>query len=226
MTFSIAARCPDSGLLGIAVTSSSICVASRCGFARAGAGAALSQNITDPQLGTELLSLCSRGLEAPAALDQLCSQAKDIQWRQLALVDMQGNTAHFSGDQVLGIHGSASGPACVSVGNLLEHAEVPNAVIEGFQKATGHFASRLIAGLEAGLASGGEAGPIHSAGVMVVDKLSWPVVDLRVDWEEQADQAIGRLRSVWQEYEPQLQAYVVRALDPANSQSYGVPGDE
>jgi len=226
MTFSIAARCPDTGLMGVAVTSSSICVASRCAFARAGVGAALSQNITDPQLGTELLALCSRGLSAPQALEQLCSETKDINWRQLALVDVKGETAFYSGDQVLGIHAAASSEGCVSVGNLLANTDVPQAVIDGFTNAKGHFADRLIAGLEAGLAAGGEAGPIHSAGIKVVDRLSWPVVDLRVDWENAENEAIARLRQVWHEYEPQLQAYVIRALDPANSESYGVPGDE
>lgn len=226
MTFSIAARCPDTGLMGVAVTSSSICVASRCAFARAGVGAALSQNITDPQLGTELLALCSRGLSAHQALEQLCNETKDINWRQLALVDMKGETAFYSGDQVLGIHATAIGEGCVSVGNLLANIDVPQAIIDGFTKAKGHLADRLIAGLEAGLAAGGEAGPIHSAGVKVVDRLSWPVVDLRVDWENAENEAIARLRQVWQEYEPQLQAYIIRALDPANSESYGVPGDE
>lgn len=225
MTFSIAARCAETGMLGVAVTSSSICVASRCGFALAGAGAALSQNITDPQLGPELLSLCSRGQSASRALDQLCSEAKDITWRQLALVDKKGEVAFFNGDQVLGCNGGAVGEACVSVGNLLANVNVPQAIIDGFIASKGHLADRLLIALEAGLAAGGEAGSIHSAGVKVVDKLSWPVVDLRVDWEPQDDAVLAKLRQTWHEYEPQLDAYVIRALDPSNSESYNVPGD-
>lgn len=226
MTFSIAARCADTGMLGIAVSSSSICVASRCGFARSGAGAALSQNITDPQLGGELLSLCSRGYNAKEAMERLCTQAKDIQWRQLALVDARGQTASFSGDKVLGVHAAASGNGCVAIGNLLDNSGVPEAMIHTYENSRGALAQRLLLALKAGLSAGGEAGTIHSAGVMVVDRLSWPVVDLRVDWEQEGDMAIDKLQSIWQEYAPQQQAYVIRALDPANSESYGVPGDE
>ncbi|MDX6621300.1 MAG: hypothetical protein QOK36_3686, partial [Gaiellales bacterium] len=71
MTFSLAALCPDSGRFGIVVASSSPAVAARCAHARAGVGAAASQNITDPSLGPALLDLLASGLPAPEALMQL-----------------------------------------------------------------------------------------------------------------------------------------------------------
>ena len=74
------------------------------------------------------------------------------------------------------------------------------------------------------MACGGEAGPVHSAAVKVVDDYSWPLVDLRIDWSE--DDPIGELAALWQAYEPQMQAYITRALDPREAPSYGVPGDE
>ena len=74
------------------------------------------------------------------------------------------------------------------------------------------------------LACGGEAGPVHSAAVKVVDDYSWPLVDLRIDWSE--EDPIGELAALWQAYEPQMQAYITRALDPREAPSYGVPGDE
>jgi uncharacterized Ntn-hydrolase superfamily protein len=67
--------------------------------------------------------------------------------------------------------------------------------------------------MRAGLDRGGEAGPVHSAGLLVVDKVPWPVVDLRVDWDD-AD-PIGRLEALWAIYAPQIDAYVGRALSPA-----------
>jgi uncharacterized Ntn-hydrolase superfamily protein len=84
-------------------------------------------------------------------------------------------------------------------------------MIEAFESAPDHLAARLIAGLEAGLAAGGEDGPVRSAGVLVADRQSWPVVDLRVDWHEQP---VAALRALWTAYAPQLEAYVTRALDP------------
>ena len=194
MTFSIAARCPETGMLGIAVTSSSICVASRCGFAKSGIAAAVSQNITDPTLGDAMIDACGEGMSAEQALEKVCQSSDNINWRQLSVVDAQGNVAHYSGSETLGVNGSAKGDNCVSVGNLLSATDIPQAVVKGFESATGHLASRLIAALEAGMAAGGEAGPIHSAGVKVVDKMAWPVVDLRVDWDDQPDNAIPQLR--------------------------------
>ena len=77
--------------------------------------------------------------------------------------------------------------------------------------------------MRAGLDAGGEAGPIHSAGLKLVDKVSWPVADLRVDWTD--DCPVHGLAALWDLYKPQMDAYVSRALHPAGAPSYGVPGD-
>jgi uncharacterized Ntn-hydrolase superfamily protein len=73
-------------------------------------------------------------------------------------------------------------------------------------------------------AAGGEAGPVHSAALKVVGDLVWPIIDLRVDWAEEAP--ISRLQELWQAYQPQMQDYIDRALNPTVAPSYGVPGDE
>lgn len=226
MTFSIAARCPETGMFGVTVTSSSICVASRCAFGRAGVGAALSQNITDPDLGRRLLDLCEEGASAEEALAQVVTETQNVQWRQLGVVDTQGNTACFSGEHTLGVNSTAQGDGCVSMGNLLENDGVPQAMVDAFEKSNGHFAYRLLTALEAGADAGGEAGPVHSAGMKVYSEYAWPIIDLRVDWEPAADNAVPRLSRIWKVYEPQLEAYITRATDPAGSESYGVPGDE
>lgn len=211
MTFSIAALDRQTGALGCAVTSSSICVASRCAFARAGVGAALSQNVTDPRLGQRALELMAAGLPAGDALARITAEADDLAWRQLALVDREGGLAWHSGAKALGRHATAEGQACIALGNLLADPGVPAAMIEAFESTSDHLAGRLIAALEAGLAAGGEDAPVRSAGVLVADRQSWPVVDLRVDWQ---DQPIAALRALWTAYAPQLEAYVTRALDP------------
>src|SRR5699024_11903232 len=83
MTFSIAARCPDTGMVGVAVSSSSICVASRCAFVRAGVGAALTQNVTDPTLGPAVLDAIADGANTQAALDHIARDNHTIEWRQV-----------------------------------------------------------------------------------------------------------------------------------------------
>ena len=74
------------------------------------------------------------------------------------------------------------------------------------------------------LAAGGEAGPVHSAGTLLVDRQDWPLAELRCDWSE--DCPIENIAAAWDFYSPQMDDYVTRALDPSAAPSYGVPGDE
>lgn len=223
MTFSLIARCAKSGQFGMVISSSSPAVAARCAHTRAGVGAVASQNITDPGLGPLLLDELAKGNSASDALILITRNRQHIDYRQLLVIDAQGRTAIHSGGQVLGIWGEAQGKDCAAGGNLLGNDTIPDAMIHAFESATGHLGDRLIAALSAGLEAGGEAGPVHSAGLKIVDRLDWPLVDLRIDWSETPIQA---LESAWQIYRPQMAAYVQRALDPTQAPSYGVPGDE
>ncbi len=226
MTFSVAAFCPETGMFGTIVTSSSICVASRCAFGRAGVGAASSQNITDPSLGNRLLDLCEQGASAEESLAQVVKETPNVDWRQLGVIDKQGNSACYSGEKTLGVHNMAQGKNCLAMGNLLDNKGIPAALVEAFESSSGHLADRLLTALEAGVKAGGEAGPVHSVGVKVYSEYDWPIVDLRVDWDPIPDNAIPQLRTIWEEYEPQMQPYITRAINPDEAESYGVPGDE
>ena len=224
MTFSIVGRCSETGQLGIAISSSSIAVGARCPWLRAGVGAVASQNITLPALGPQILDALEAGLEPAAALDQALSRNGYSQYRQVALLDSQGRSALFSGSEALGLHNALAGEQCVAAGNLLASPEVIAAMIDAFEHSQGLLAERLLAAMHAAMAAGGEAGPVHSAALKVVDDLTWPLIDLRVDWAD--DNPIGQLTNLWHAYRPQMQDYVIRALDPTRAPSYGVPGDE
>jgi uncharacterized Ntn-hydrolase superfamily protein len=224
MTFSLVARCRDTGMFGVAVTSSSPAVAARCAYARAGVGAVASQNVTDPSLGPLTLDLMEGGMSAEAAIAEIKQRGRFIEYRQVLAVDRNGGSASYSGPNVLGTWAEAHTENIASGGNLLANAGVPQAIVDGFLASSGHLGDRLILAMRAGLAAGGEAGPIHSAGLRVVDKVSWPVADLRCDWTE--DCPIDAIAKLWDIYKPQLDAYLQRALDPREAPSYGVPGDE
>jgi uncharacterized Ntn-hydrolase superfamily protein len=224
MTFSVAARCPDSGMFGVAVSSSSPAVAARCAYARAGVGAVLSQNITDPRLGERLLDLMALGAGADEAMAIVESTAENIQFRQLLAVDGAGGAAIFTGSEALGKRGAAKGLGVASGGNLLADAAIPEKIVAAFLASEGHLGDRLLVAMRAAVAAGGEEGPIHSAGMKLVQEVPWPVADLRVDWTEGCP--IAALTSLWEIYKPQLAAYVTRALSPAAAPSYGVPGDK
>jgi uncharacterized Ntn-hydrolase superfamily protein len=224
MTFSLVARCAETGMFGVAISSSSPAVAARCSYARAGVGAVASQNITDPTLGPLALDLMQVGATAVQAIARIKAESAFIDYRQVLVIDAAGATAIHSGPNALGIWAEAQGRDVASGGNLLANSSVPQAIVAGFESASGHLGDRLIAAMRAGVAAGGEAGPVHSAGLRLVDKVSWPVADLRCDWTE--DCPIEALASLWDIYKPQLAAYVQRALDPRAAPSYGVPGDE
>jgi len=224
MTFSLVARCAQTGMFGLAISSSSPAVAARCSFARACVGAVASQNVTDPTLGPMALDVMEQGLSAAQAVEEVRKAGKFIEYRQVLAVDKAGGTAIHSGPNSLGIWTQAMAQNVASGGNLLDNEGVPQAIVEGFQATEGHIGDRLIAAMRAGLAAGGEAGPVHSAGMKIVDKVSWPVADLRCDWTESCP--IENIAAAWEVYKPQLDAYVQRALDPREAPSYGVPGDD
>lgn len=211
-------------MFGIAVSSSSPCVAARCAHARAGVGVVATQNITDPTLGPRGLDLMASGLSAAEALERIKAEARHIDYRQLALVDAKGNGAAFSGAHTLGTHRTVIKPDVVAAGNLLSTPAVPEKMAEAFlanpEKALG---ARLIRAMQAALDAGGEEGPVHSVGMLLVRDVAWPVADLRVDWHE--TDPIGELARLWELWEPQLEAYVSRGINPSVAPSYGVPGD-
>ncbi|MBY6002864.1 DUF1028 domain-containing protein [Salipiger bermudensis] len=225
MTFSLVARCAETGQFGVAISSSSPAVAARCAYALAGVGAVASQNVTDPRLGPQALELMAQGAGAAEAVKALQEGAAHMAYRQVLAVDAQGGTAIHSGPNSLGIWTQAEGQDVAAGGNLLANDGVPQAMVAGFEAATGALGDRLIAAMRAGVAAGGEAGPVHSAGMLIVDRESWPFAELRCDWIDEGC-PIEAIARAWEVYQPQAADYVTRALDPSAAPSYGVPGDE
>lgn len=213
-------------MFGVAITTSSICVGSRCPWVRAGVGVVATQNVTLPSIGPMVLDRLEQGEHAQQALDQVLSGPVERDYRQVTVIDVGGRTAHFSGVNTLGTNAVSVGDNCVAAGNLLKSESLPEVMKQSFESnARMHLAPRLLTALEAGLVdAGGEMGPVHSAALLVADKTPWPLVDLRVDWDD--ENPITGLWSLWRAYEPEMADYVTRALDPSSAPSYGVPGDE
>jgi uncharacterized Ntn-hydrolase superfamily protein len=224
VTLSIAGRCAQSGQLGVAISSSSPAVAARCAWARAGVGAACTQNITDPRLGIVLLDFMANGDSASEAMAAVIRTEPLIAWRQLTAIDQNGDSATWSGERTLDVHATVEGPDCVAAGNLLAGRGVPMAMVGAFAAAVDEeLGDRLMAALSEGLRAGGEAGPVHSAGLVIVSDVAWPVTDLRVDW---SDDPVADLNALWRLWRPQTDAYRLRAVNPAAAPNYGVPGDD
>lgn len=211
-------------MFGVAVTSSSPAVAARCAYARAGAGAVASQNVTDPTLGTRGLDLLEFGASAEQVIAILRDTGRHIEHRQVLAVDAAGSSAVYSGPRALGLHAHATARDVASGGNLLALEAIPEQIVTAFTDAQGDLGDRILTAMLAGVRSGGEAGPIHSAGMKLVRDVPWPVADLRVDWTDGCP--VAELAGLWERYKPQLEDYVTRALDPCGAPSYGVAGDE
>ena len=212
MTFSVVGMCRQTGMFGAAVTTSSIGVGSRCPFAQAGVGAVLTQHRTDPRLGPRGLELVATGHSASQVMATLVQEHPTIGWRQLAIIDTQGETAYYHGDRISSIHAAAQGNAVCAIGNILRSEDVPQAMVEAFsQEPEAHLAERLLRALEAGLEAGGELKQVKSAALLVVHEQPFPLVDLRIELDPQP---LAELRFLWELCRPQLELYVRRAIDP------------
>jgi uncharacterized Ntn-hydrolase superfamily protein len=211
MTYSIAARCSDTGAFGIAITSSSICVASRCAWVSP-YGVIATQNVTYPNMGPAGLALLQQGVGSGGVLKTLLEGTPQPGWRQLGVIDRYGQTTLHSGTQALPIAAEARGEDCFVLGNLLSNPDIPERMVAVYMEAEGaSLPIRLLLALEAGKAAGGEGGPEHAAGLHVAEAFDWPTVDLRVDWH---DEPIAELRRLWGMYEPQKTDYIARAKNP------------
>ena len=224
MTFSLVARCPETGLFGVAISSSSPAVAARAASLH-GPVSALSRARTLPiHLWARRFSISLNRVSGPAeAVESVSDGTPFAAYRQILAVGCSGAPAIFSGENALGLWAEVMGNTSCAAGNLLANPNVPRAMVDIFEGTSGHLGDRLVAALKAGLDAGGEAGPVHSAGLQICDRVPWPVVDLRCDWTD--DCPIAALDVAWRIYKPQMKDYVQRALDPRAAPSFGVLGD-
>ncbi|MBX9749609.1 MAG: DUF1028 domain-containing protein [Roseococcus sp.] len=212
MTYSLLGRCARTGQFGAAVTTSSLAVGSRVPHVAPGVGGVLTQHRTDPRLGPRGLELLRSGCSAEETMAALVASTPHHKWRQLAVLDAQGRTAHFHGAAVKPALGAVHVQDCVALGNILANDRIPAAMAEAFtQSADQPLAERLVRAMEAGEAAGGEGKPVISAALVVMEKEIFPLVDLRVDL---APDAIIALRALWDAYAPSVREFVTRAVDP------------
>jgi uncharacterized Ntn-hydrolase superfamily protein len=225
VTISLVAKSDTSDLYGVAITSSSICVASRCSWVKSKVGAVSTQNITLPSLGPMILDEITQGKNVTNAMNDVMAQDTFSAYRQVIAIDKTGETSWFNGNHALGVNNISHGKNCIAAGNLLASSEVTNVMIDEFLSSDkNELAEKMLQAMDAGIAAGGEAGPLHSAGLLVIGENDWPSIDLRVDWTD--NNPLTDLRVLWEAYAPQMHDYVTRAIDPTTAPAYGVPGDE
>lgn len=212
MTFSLAARDPETGMFGIGIVTSAVAVGNRCPWVQAGVGALTSQHRSDTRCGPLGLHLLSMGCSAQETVNILAASNDFPEERQFAAVDKEGRTAFFNGPEIECINAGYTGKNCVSTGNFIANADVPRAMVEGYEAATNlEFAEKLLAAIDAGLEAGGETKPIRSGALLIAHKEAWPLVDLRIDW---ADNPHTELRKLWEFYKPHQELFVKQVIAP------------
>jgi len=213
MTFSMIARCPESGAFGGVVGTSALAVGNRCLRVSHRRGAFLSQHRTDARLGDEGISLLNGGLAADDAIAQVAAGNSDIEWRQLAALDVEGRAAVYHGRRMYSIYTHSIGKDCVAIGNILANDRVTDAMVAAFEGAADEtLEERLLRALEAGRDAGGEIlDPLRSAALKVTAPYGIDRCDLRVDTAEEAAAALRALLAAFGDQEDLLRRV---ALEP------------
>jgi uncharacterized Ntn-hydrolase superfamily protein len=170
-----------------------------------------------------MLNQLEAGQDAESAIVSAIESDRFAEYRQLTAIDSKGRTGVYSGARVLGLWNTSQGVDCVAGGNLLATPEITNAMVTTFENTIGSLGERLLSCLRAARNLGGEVGPLRSAGLLVVHEHSWPYIDLRIDWDDDA-RPIESLTRAWEIYSPQADQYVLRAINPTEAPSFEVPG--
>ena len=195
MTFSIVARDPETGELGIATATAGPAVGALVPHGRPGVGAIATQAQTNPYLAYDGLDLLAQG-DAHAALAGALSRDPSADLRQVIIVDAAGQSAGWTGQQCQGIAGHRTAANYAVAGNLLASADVLDAMMTAFEQAGGRpLSDRLLASLVAGAALGGDSRGIGSAAIKVFHRETYAALDLRVDWSEAAIRALEQLHA-------------------------------
>jgi uncharacterized Ntn-hydrolase superfamily protein len=181
MTWSIIARDPATGALGVAIATRFFAVGALCPHAQSGVGALSTQALVNPHYGRQGLELLGAGLPAPEVVKRLIAPDEGREQRQLHVIDAAGRIGQHSGKECVGWVGVTAGEGFSVAGNMLAGARVISATAEAFQKTKKPFAERLLAALEAGQAAGGDKRGKQSAALIIHSNRAYAELDLRVD---------------------------------------------
>jgi uncharacterized Ntn-hydrolase superfamily protein len=202
-TYSIVARDPDTGQIGVAVQSHWFSVGSIVSWARAGIGAVATQSIAEPAYGPRLLDRLETGEQPQAALDGLVADDDSARFRQVAVVDAGGTVAVHTGDGCIECAGHQTGDGFSAQANMMASAEVWPSMAGAYASADGPLARRLLVALNAGEAAGGDVRGRQSAALLVVptEGEEWQrEVELRVEDDPEPLSELRRLLDLHDAY--------------------------
>jgi len=206
MTFSIVAADPVAGECGVAVASKFLSAGAVVPWARGGVGAIATQSYANTSYGPSGLDLLASGVSPQAVIDRLTAADPDSAKRQVAIVDMKGGAASFTGRECFPWFGGLTGSHVAVQGNILVSEATVTAMLRAFETTAGTLAGRLLAALKAGDRAGGDRRGKQSAALLVVKPaggyggLNDRYLDLRVDDHPRPVDELERLTGLWRLY--------------------------
>ena len=220
MTYTVIARCPRTGRVGIGIATYSITVGRYCTGVKANTGVTITQAFPREGNNYLALNLLGQGCSAARVLEELCADDPDYDWRQIGIVDREGNAVAHTGPGVRGWCGHETGPGWVAFGNGLMGPEVVTAIASGFNAdPEADLEERLLRGIEAGRDAGGQGTrqrpkTERSAALIVYSDFDYCDIDLRVDLHERA---VDELRRAYAVYQPYRAYYRDRGKNPKDA---------
>jgi uncharacterized Ntn-hydrolase superfamily protein len=221
MTYSLIARCPRTGRLGIAVASYTMAIGAYCdGAVRPNVGVTITQGFPLPRNNRLALNLLAQGCTPDQALAGLAANDGNLEFRQIAIVDREGGGVAHTGSGVRPVCAQRVGSGYAALGTTLMSEQVLDALTAAFGSDDRlDLEDRLLRALECGRDAGGLKGSKgalkeRSAALIVWGTRDYSDIDLRVDL---LDDAIGELRRIYIDYKPTAEYYEERARHPRNA---------
>jgi uncharacterized Ntn-hydrolase superfamily protein len=230
MTYSIVARDPESGHMGVATQSQAFAVGSSVSWALPGYGVIATQSTGEPMYGELGLEVLRSGLTAAEALEALRTVDPHPERRQVAMVDGRGGVAAYTGEACVPEAGHRLGDCCATLANLMASDRSWDAMADAFATTNGPLAGRLLAALRAAEAEGGDLRGRRSAAILVVEATRsgrpWrdQVVDLRVDDHPDPVDELARMVAYNDRYHRFVEAFEL-ALDGQADDALAIVGD-
>ncbi|MBL8671382.1 MAG: DUF1028 domain-containing protein [Alphaproteobacteria bacterium] len=218
MTWSIVARDPLTGAFGVAIATRFFAVGALCPHAMAGKGALSTQAFVNPSFGPRGLQLLSNGASAADVVNALIGDDAGAAVRQLHVVDARGSVAAHTGGSCVGWAGQAAGDQVSVAGNMLAGPAVVDRSLDVYRSSGAlGFAERLLRGLEAGEAAGGDKRGKQSAALKIVSTEDYPDIDIRVDDHAEPIAELRRLQRVHGAYYDVFRRHLPRRADPTGT---------
>ncbi|GGK41777.1 DUF1028 domain-containing protein [Salinarimonas ramus] len=215
MTWSIVARDPQTGAIGIAVASRFFAVGARVPFIAPGVGAVATQALINPLYGPKGLDLLRDGASAAEVVAALVADDTGRDHRQVQVMDAQGRFAAHTGAACVDWCGSLSDEICGLAGNMLAGPQVLEETARAYREnADLPFPRRLLVAMAAGEAAGGDKRGKQSAGLLIHTSEDWPDLDIRVDDHPEPIAELARLERVSRERWTHFKRYLATREDP------------